>query len=61
MAKNKNWIQSAIKHKGALTRKAKAKGETVSQYISNPPKNASATTKRQIALAKTLRGFRKGR
>jgi hypothetical protein len=51
----KKWIQGAIKHPGALTRKAKAAGETVSEFIAHPPKNASAETKRQINLAKTLR------
>lgn len=56
MAK-KHWIKGAIKHPGALTRKAKAAGETVSQYIANPPANISSTTKKQIALAKTLKGM----
>lgn len=51
----KDWIKGAVKHPGALTRKAKAAGETVGEYIANPPKNISATTKKQIALAKTLR------
>ena len=55
MAKKKKWIQNAIKKPGALTAKAKAAGKTVSEYIASPPKNASTTTKRQIALAKTLR------
>jgi len=58
MAKKK-WIQSAIKKPGALTAKAKAAGVSVSQYINSPPKNISTTTKRQIALAKTLRKMRK--
>ena len=58
MAKKK-WIQKAIKRPGALTAKAKAAGKTVSQYIANPPKNISSTTKRQIALAKTLRKMRR--
>jgi hypothetical protein len=51
----KHWIQSAIKHPGALTRKAKAAGETVAQFIANPPKNMSSTTAKEVALAKTLR------
>lgn len=65
MAKKK-WIQSAIQHPGALTRKAKAAGKTVQAYIDNPPTNISTETKRQINLAKTLkklprhRGPRKG-
>jgi len=42
MAKQKkHWIKGAIKHPGALTRKAKAAGETVSQYIANPPAHIS--------------------
>ena len=53
----KHWIQGAIKHPGALTRKAKAAGETVAQYIANPPKNASPQTIKQINLAKTLRNM----
>ncbi len=57
MAKKKNWIKGAIKHPGALTRKAKAAGMSVSAYVANPPKGVSTTTKRQIALAKTLRSF----
>lgn len=57
--KKKKWIQGAIKRPGALTAKAKAAGKTVSEYIANPPKNASTRTKKQIALAKTLRKMRK--
>lgn len=56
MAKKK-FIQDAIKHPGALTAKAKAAHKTVAEYITNPPKNASTETKRQIAFAKTLRGL----
>lgn len=53
----KKWIAGAIKHPGALTRKAKAAGMTVSGFMANPPKGASTKTKRQINLAKTLAGF----
>jgi hypothetical protein len=53
----KNWIKGAVKHPGALTTKAKAAGKSVSAFVAHPPKNASAQTKRQIALAKTLKGF----
>lgn len=55
MAKKKKWIQGAIKHPGALTRKAKAAGMSVAAYIDNPPANVSARTRKQINLAKTLR------
>jgi hypothetical protein len=54
----KKWIKDAIKKPGALTAKAKAAGKTVSEYIANPPANASTRTKKQIALAKTLRKMR---
>ena len=53
------WIQGAIKHEGALTRKAKAAGMSVSAYIANPPKGISTTTRREINLAKTLATFHK--
>ena len=55
--KRKNWIKDAIKHPGALTRKAKAAGMSVSQFINNPPEGIRSITKKQIALAKTLRSF----
>jgi len=55
MAAKKKWIAGAIKHPGALTRKAKAAGMTVSAYIANPPKGISHQTQHQIQLAKTLR------
>jgi DNA-binding LacI/PurR family transcriptional regulator len=42
-----------------LTAQAKRAGMTVSQYISNPPKGITATTKRRIAEAKTLRKLHK--
>jgi hypothetical protein len=59
MAK-KRWIQKAVgKNKGALTRKAKAKGMTVSQYCTGPGKQGSTRTKRQCNLAKTLKKMRK--
>lgn len=58
MAKKK-WIQGAIKRPGALTKKAKAAGKSLSEYIAHPPKGITTRTKRQIALAKTLRKLRK--
>ena len=58
----KKWIQGAIKHPGALTRKAKSAHMSLAEFMAHPPRNISGTTKRQIALAKTLRGFhRKGK
>lgn len=53
------WIAGAIKHPGALTRKAKAAGQTVTEYCAR--KHDDTTTQRQCSLAKTLRGFNKGK
>jgi len=57
--KKKKWIQKAIKpsKKGALTRAAKAKGMSISEYCAQ--KNLSTTAKRRCALAKTLSKMRK--
>lgn len=57
-----HWIQGAIKHPGAFTKKAKAAGMSVSAYaskVTKPGSKADATTKRQANLAKTLKGFHK--
>ena len=54
----KNWIQDAITRPGALTAKAKAAHVPLSKFISKATKagsKASATTKRQANLAKTLK------
>ena len=48
----KNWIQGAIKHPGALTAKAKHAGESLSQYMGEAHKDP--TTRRQVAMARTL-------
>jgi len=53
----KKWIQKAIKHPGALTAKAEAAGMSLSAFENNPPKGISATTQREINLAKTLATF----
>ena len=55
----KKWIQSAIKHPGALTAKAKAAGESLSQFMRE--KHTDLTTRHQIALAKTLKGMSRQR
>jgi len=57
----KKWIAGAIQHPGALTRKVKAAGMSVSAFMAHPPKAVSDTTKRQINLAKTLKGFHRGK
>ena len=53
----KKWIQDAIKHPGALTRKAKAAHMSLAMFEAHPPKGISSTTKREIALAKTMKGL----
>ena len=53
----KKFIQKAIKHPGALTKKAKAKKMTIAQFCAQ--KNLSTLSKRQCALAKTLKKLSK--
>jgi hypothetical protein len=53
-----NWISGAIKHKGALTRKAKKAGMSPMSYAQKM-KGASGKTGRQARLAITLRGLNK--
>jgi hypothetical protein len=63
MAKRK-WIKGAIKRPGAFTAKAKAAGKSVSEYAASvlkPGSGASTRTKRQAALARTLRKLGKRR
>jgi hypothetical protein len=53
-----DWIKGAVKRPGAFTRKAKAAGMSTAAYankVSKPGSSASTQTKRQAALAKTLR------
>ena len=58
----KKWIAGAIKRPGALTAKAKAAGMSLAAFEAHPSKGISSTTKREIALAKTLATFhRRGR
>lgn len=55
-----NWIKGAIKHPGAFTAQAKARGETPMELAANVkanPNKYDATTKRRAALARTLRSF----
>jgi hypothetical protein len=51
----KKWIQGAIKHPGALTARAKAAGESLSQFMSE--KHRDPTIRKEVALAKTLRAM----
>ena len=58
MARKKKWIQKAVKRPGAFTAKAKKAKMSVSAYANKVLKKgskASTRTKRQAALAKTLR------
>ena len=57
MASKKNWIKDAIKHPGALTKKAKAADKSISAYCAKG--KLSTQSKRQCNLAKTLKGFNK--
>lgn len=50
-----------IKRPGALTAKAKAHGKTVTQFCNDLGPKASTRTKRQCALAKTMRSWSKKR
>lgn len=63
MAKNSSrWIQGAIKNPGAFSKKAKGAGMSTSSYANKVLKKgskASATTKRQANLSKTLGGLRR--
>jgi 2-hydroxychromene-2-carboxylate isomerase len=62
MMAKKMWIKGAIKHPGAFTKKAKAAGMSTSAFaakVLSPKSKASTQTKRQAALAQTLRKFRK--
>jgi hypothetical protein len=59
-----NWISGAIKRPGAFTKKAKAAGKSVSAYAKQVTKTgskATARTKRQANLAKTLKKLSKRR
>ncbi len=56
-----HWIQSAIKHPGAFSAKAKKAKMSTSKFASKvleKGSKASATTKRQANLAKTLAKMR---
>ena len=58
--KSGNWIQSAIQHKGALTKKAEkagglTKGGSIkSNFLSKAAHSKNPTTRSQANLAKTL-------
>lgn len=62
MAKNGNWISGAIKNKGALHRKLDVpEGEKIpAKKMEKAAKSSNPTTRKQVALAKTLSGLRHG-
>lgn len=56
------WIQKAIEHPGAFTKKAEDAGMTTNAYekkVLAPNSKARDTTKKQARLAKTLEGLHK--
>ena len=55
-----NWIQGAIKHKGALTAKAKSAGESPMAFAAEN-KGAKGKTGQQARLAMILQGLRKAK
>lgn len=57
---SKNFIQGAIKHPGALTKKADAAGESPMQFASEH-KHDSGQTGRQARFALVLRGLSKSK
>ena len=55
-----NWIAGAVKNPGAFSKKAASAGMSTAAYaskVTKPGSKASATTKRQANLAKTLKRF----
>jgi hypothetical protein len=55
-----NWIKGAIKHPGALTKKAKKAGESPMKFAAEH-KHSAGTTGRQARLALTLRTIAHGK
>lgn len=54
---NQHWMQGAVKHPGAFTRKAKAHKMSVREYASDVKSGkvkASGTTEKQASLAQTF-------
>jgi hypothetical protein len=62
MAKDKDWIQGAVEHPGAFTRKAEKRGMSVADFaadVTANPDNYDEKTVRQANLAKTLKKLHK--
>lgn len=58
--KMSSWMNSAVKHPGALTRKAKAAGESVQQFA-HQHAHSKGKTGQQARLALAFAKFRKGK
>jgi hypothetical protein len=64
MAEDKKWIQKAIQHPGAFTKKAEERGMSVAELtakVTANPDQYDKTTVRQANLAKTLKKLRKNK
>jgi hypothetical protein len=62
MAEEKNWIQGAVEHPGAFTKKAQERGMSTSDLaakVTANPEQYDKTTVRQANLAKTLKKLHK--
>lgn len=62
MAEDKKWIQGAIKHPGAFTKKAEEHHMSTSEFaakVTANPDEYDEKTVRQARLAKTLSKLRK--
>jgi hypothetical protein len=59
----KKWIAGAIKHPGALHRTLGVpEGQKIpAKKLAKAAKSGDPTTRRRVALAKTLKGFHKGK
>lgn len=63
MAEKKQWISGAIKHKGALHKALGVPaGEKIpAKKLAKAAKSKNPTTRKRVALAKTLGKLRKGK
>jgi len=59
----KNWIAGATKNKGGLHRALKVpQGQKIpAAKLAKAAKTGSPKVKKEVALAKTLKGFKKGK
>jgi hypothetical protein len=62
MAEDKKWIQGAVEHPGAFTKKAEEHNMSVADFaaqVTAHPDKYDKTTVKQANLAKTLKKLRK--